>query len=372
MRMIVTRLIPAVIAGFVLACFVSASPDAFGQADASAGKAATSAMIYKQEPRRKLTVFYPDDWKSGDRRPALIILRCHIPVQREHFRKLGMVVIEPQLADVNHGRLPGSSLEEIATMPRPRHQVEDAKSAIRFIRANAEKLGVDIRKIVATGTSGGGDLALQTHLNSAFADPQDDLKISPRPDALVLYCPAFDGIDIWFVKSAAIIERAKVEAPSFLPLLDQFVINPNDEYATPLNHRTELIKLAESLGNQKGIAETEIRNFQSILELFNKSDWQLLHPVKDALRMSASRILTEEPLPPTLIMFGDRDHLYKHQIAFVNVAKERGQTFDLRIFEGGGHSFMMQPLFLEPSNHEVEKFLQTWKFLPVTGSAATP
>ena len=100
------------------------------------------------------------------------------------------------------------------------------------------------------------------------------------------------------------------------------------------------------------------------MELFNKSDWQLLQPIEDELKMCASRLLTEEPLPPTLIMYGTRDHLFEHQTAFVNKAKSEGKRFDLKIFESGGHSFMMQPAFLEPSNLEVERFLTKLKYLP--------
>lgn len=343
--------------------------DTLGQsvekAKPSTPKSATARMIYKQQPPRSLTAFYPDDWKASDRRPALVILRCNIPVQREHFRQRGMVIIEPQLANVNHGRLPGSSLDEIVKMPKPRHQVEDTKSVIRYLRENSNQLGIDPEKIVATGTSGGGDLALQAAINTAFDDPQDDQTISPRPNALVLYCPAFDGIDIWFVRTEALISKTKVEAPSYLPLLPKFIKSTKDEYALPLNHRADLIKLAASLGNEQGIDESEVKAFQSILGMFNKSDWQLLHSVDDARRMSASRILTEKPLPPTLIMFGTRDHLHKYQTAFVKTARERGQKFDLKIFKDGGHSFMMQAPFLEPSTQEAEKFLKKINYLPV-------
>ena len=79
--------------------------------------------------------------------------------------------------------------------------------------------------------------------------------------------------------------------------------------------------------------------------------------------MSASRILTKEPLPPTLIMVGTRDHLFKHQQAFVKQAKTLGQQFKLKIYEGGGHSFMMQPAFMEPSTREVESFLRDIDFI---------
>lgn len=338
---------------------------AVGDNQANSAEVRTGRFVFKAEPRRSLTVFYPDDWTKSDQRPALMIFRCNIPKQREFFRSLGMVVIEPELAAVNHGLIPGATLQEIARMPKPRHQVEDTKSAIRYVRKNAGKLGVNPEQIVATGTSGGGDLALQSFLNRSFEDPNDDLEISPRPNALVLYCPAFDGIDIWFVRMDALLERTKTEAPAFLPLLDQFVRNPGDEYAVPLNHRADLIELAELLGREQGIDERQIRAFQSVLQLFNKSDWQLLQPVEDELKMCASRLLTDEAFPPTLIMLGDRDHLFRYQTAFVNKARSAGKQFELKRFKDGGHSFMIQPAFLEPSNQVVNQFLRKLKYLPL-------
>jgi len=328
-------------------------------------KPTTAAIPYLEEPTRRLIVYYPEDWKPTDKRPALVIFRCNIPHQREHFRKLGMVVIKPQTSTVNSGKLPSLSLEEIAKLPKPRNQVADCKSAIRYIRANAGKLGVDPEKIVATGTSGGGDLALLSHLNRTFENPGDDKTISPSPDALVLFSPAFDGLDIWFVKTSVILERTKKEAPTFLPLLPKFIKSTEGEYSQPLDHRSTLIELAGTVGKKENIDGTEITAFQEILGLFNKRDWQLLNPIEDAMQLSSSRILTKEPLPPTFILFGERDHLFKHQTAFIETAKAKGQKFEHKIYgDGAGHSFMTQPAFLDLCTRDVEIFLKKNSFLP--------
>jgi acetyl esterase/lipase len=86
-------------------------------------------------------------------------------------------------------------------------------------------------------------------------------------------------------------------------------------------------------------------------------------PAADALQMSASHILTKEPLPPTIFLFGDRDHLKVPQEAFIERARKLGQKFEVEIYKGGGHSFMMQPAFQGPSTQDVQAFLEREKIL---------
>ena len=166
------------------------------------------------------------------------------------------------------------------------------------------------------------------------------------------------------MKSEELRRRTKAEAPAFFPHLGLFA-NTDGEYAQPVDHRANLIELAASAAETQDIDAAEIERFQKILELFNERDWQLLHPAKDALKMSASRILTEDPLSPTLMLFGTRDHLREPQKKFVEHARKLGQKFEVKIYEGGGHSFMMQPAFQDVSTRDVQTFLEERGFLPV-------
>jgi acetyl esterase len=67
--------------------------------------------------------------------------------------------------------------------------VEDAKSAIRWVRAHAKELGIDPSKVIAAGGSAGGHLAAATALVPGFDAVGDDLSISAIPNAMVLYNP---------------------------------------------------------------------------------------------------------------------------------------------------------------------------------------
>ena len=135
----------------------------------------------------KLYVYEPSDLAPGDRRPAIVFFfgggwtggtpQQFVP-QCEYFASRGMVAIA---ADYR-----------VAS----RHQVKavdcvrDAKSAIRYVRANAARLGVDPDRIVASGGSAGGHLAAATGTLDDFDEPGEDTKISSRPNAMLLFNPA--------------------------------------------------------------------------------------------------------------------------------------------------------------------------------------
>ena len=75
----------------------------------------------------------------------------------------------------------------------PLECVKDAKSAIRYLRANAKKLKIDPSRVVAKGDSAGGQLAAAT---ATLTDPKTnddcfDLSISCVPQAVILTCPWF-------------------------------------------------------------------------------------------------------------------------------------------------------------------------------------
>ena len=97
--------------------------------------------------------------------------------QCRHFAERGMVAIT---ADYRVGSRQHA---------KPVQCVADARSAIRWVRANAAKLGVDPDRIAAGGGSAGGHLAACTAFITAFDEPNEDKTVSATPNALVLFNP---------------------------------------------------------------------------------------------------------------------------------------------------------------------------------------
>jgi len=75
---------------------------------------------------------------------------------------------------------------------KPTICVEDAKSAMCWLRANAEKLGIDPKRIAVGGNSAGAHLAAALATLESHNHPSDDLSIKTVPNLLLLGSPSFD------------------------------------------------------------------------------------------------------------------------------------------------------------------------------------
>jgi acetyl esterase/lipase len=76
----------------------------------------------------------------------------------------------------------------------PQDAVSDAKSAMRWLKSNADDLQIDKNRIVAAGGSAGGHLAACTATLDDFNDPSDDASIDPKPAGLILFNPVLNTI----------------------------------------------------------------------------------------------------------------------------------------------------------------------------------
>lgn len=70
--------------------------------------------------------------------------------------------------------------------------VKDGKSAVRWIRAQAEPLKIDPERIVAAGGSAGGHIAACTGIIQGVEEANADTRISSLPNAMILFNPVLD------------------------------------------------------------------------------------------------------------------------------------------------------------------------------------
>ncbi len=151
-------------------------------------------FVYKKTPQGELRIYFamPADWTAKDKRPALLffpgggwtggnVFSC--TKVAEHFAKVGVVV---GLADYRVRKRHGVMLDKCA---------EDARSAVRWLRANCKDLGADPGRVIAGGGSAGGHIAACTAVPTAPNSDTDDLRVSCIPNGLLLFYPVASLVD---------------------------------------------------------------------------------------------------------------------------------------------------------------------------------
>ncbi len=96
---------------------------------------------------------------------------------------------------------------------QPSECVRDGKAAMRYVRAHAKELGIDPNRIAVGGGSAGGHVAAATGTVKGFEHDGEDLSVSSRPDAMVLFNPVYDTS-----KEGYGYERVKEYWKEFSPL----------------------------------------------------------------------------------------------------------------------------------------------------------
>jgi acetyl esterase/lipase len=146
-------------------------------------------QVYKKTDQGELKIHlsFPSPWKADDKRPAIVFFFGGGWTQ-------GTVAQFAKQADYLAAR--GMVAARADYRVKSRHQVtpdkcvEDAKSAVRWLRAKAPALGVDPDRIVAAGGSAGGHIAACTALVEGLDAAGEEAGVSSRPNALVLFNPA--------------------------------------------------------------------------------------------------------------------------------------------------------------------------------------
>ncbi len=159
----------------------------------------SNSHIYKTVGKSELKLFVdtPKGHKSDAKVPAIVFFHgggfksgseTQFENQAKHLADRGMVAIRVRYRLTKD---PGVEVTDC---------VEDAISAMRWVRSNAGKLGVDPDRIAASGGSAGGYLSAATLLVDHINAKTDAEGVSAKPNAMVLFNPGFgnrgqDGVD---------------------------------------------------------------------------------------------------------------------------------------------------------------------------------
>lgn len=257
--------------------------------------APTKTVKYKKTPQAELDLdlYLPADWKDTDKRPAIIFFfgggwtggtNTQFHPQASYLAKRGLVAACPEYrVKTRHG-------------VTPKECVEDAKSAVRYVRQHAATLGVDPGRIVASGGSAGAHIAACTALTPGLDAKDEDLSISSQPNVLVLFNPVLDLTEPGLLKRVG-----------------------DDE------------ELAKALSPTR-------------------------HLAKDT--------------PPTLLLYGTADGLYRQGQQFIQEAEKVGSRAEMYTVDGEKHGFFNNDPWLDRTLARVDEFLSSLGYLSATPATA--
>lgn len=148
--------------------------------------------VYKTigKVKLRLTIYEPAGRRQSSSRPAAVFFfgggwhggtTTQFEPHARYLARRGMVgIVADYRVKSRHGTTPFEC-------------VADGKSALRWVRANAGRLGIDPKRIAAGGGSAGGHVAATTGVVAGLEEPGEDSRVSSKADALLLFNPVFDN-----------------------------------------------------------------------------------------------------------------------------------------------------------------------------------
>lgn len=211
-------------------------------------------------------------------------------VQGSGFRKQEYLKPIPQLAEFVHEGYVVASVEyrfsdEGGLFPA---QVQDVKTAVRFLKAHADEYQIDPERVALWGDSSGGHTVALAALSDGVAEL--DTPDYAQQSAKVKCCVDFYGIfDFWDMSGRLTPElRAYFEGDPMEKL-----------FGGPLEEHRELVEKANL----------------------------------------ASYVTPDKELPPFLLVHGDEDEKvhFTQSVRFYNLLRENGHSVEFYKVKGGGH-----------------------------------
>ncbi len=197
----------------------------------------------------KLHVFHPSNHRTTDRKAAVVFFfggGWNTGTPKQFFQQArvladrGIVAISAEYrVRSRHGVTPFEC-------------VTDGKSAIRWIRKNAHSMGIDPDRIVAAGGSAGGHVAVCTGLIEGFDQEGEDLQVSAKPNAMILFNPVLDTTDKGFGRKQVGKDRQEEISPCHqirAGIVPTLVFHGTADKTVPFENAERFTKLMKDAGN---------------------------------------------------------------------------------------------------------------------------
>lgn len=183
-------------------------------------------------PTAAIVFFFGGGWTGGHPRQFY--------QQSQYFASRGILAISAEYrVKSKHGTSPFDC-------------VEDGKSAIRWVREHAKTLNVNPTKIVASGGSAGGHVAICTAVIDGYDNPNENLIISSKPNAVIGYNPVFDttnkGYGSGKVKGQETVISPCHQVKENLPPMLNF--HGKEDTTVPFENAERFTKLMQKAGNR--------------------------------------------------------------------------------------------------------------------------
>lgn len=209
-------------------------------------------VVYKTvgDVELKLHVFEPEGHQSSDKRPAIVFFfgggwnsgtPAQFYQQAEFMAEHGMVAFSAEYRVKSRNKT------------TPFECVKDAKSAVRWIRANASELGIDPNRIAASGGSAGGHIAGATGVIEGCEEDGEDLSISSVPNLMILFNPVLDttkkgyGAKNFKPEQQTDLSLTHKVKPGIVPTL---VFHGTSDTTVPFENAERFERLMKKAGNE--------------------------------------------------------------------------------------------------------------------------
>ncbi|CAA6677767.1 MULTISPECIES: alpha/beta hydrolase [unclassified Lentimonas] len=209
-------------------------------------------LLYKTvgEVELKLHVFEPEGLQASDHRPAIVFFfgggwkggdPKQFYQQARDMADLGIVAFSAEYRVKSRNQT------------TPFECVKDGKSAIRWVRAHAAELGVDPDRIVASGGSAGGHVALCTGVIEGCEEDGEDLEVSSVPNLMIAYNPVLDTTDKGYGAKNFTPEQQTDLSPCHqvrAGIVPTLVMHGTADKTVPFENAERFTKLMNDAGNE--------------------------------------------------------------------------------------------------------------------------